>query len=114
MGPLSSKAFGSLRFTQAVVVIRGTNCDLDWQPPDYSAVGVVRSSMWAATTTASGKPRRTMTTVMIARTIDSPMFCTAWRFQSVSPEFGERNANWPSSAQPGGSSTEMRGQGAMS
>src|SRR5262245_38348667 len=36
---------------------------------DYSGVGLVRSSMWAAATTASGKPRRIMTTVMSTRII---------------------------------------------
>lgn len=45
--------------------------------PDYSAVGLVRSSMWAAAATASRKPRTTMTTVMIVRTIESPIFCEA-------------------------------------
>jgi hypothetical protein len=31
MGPLLFQAFGFRRFTQGVVVIRGTSCELDWR-----------------------------------------------------------------------------------
>jgi hypothetical protein len=37
--------------------------------------------MWAAVVTASGKPRRHMTTVMITKIIESPMSAIRGRFQ---------------------------------